>query len=207
MTLLHINGTGFYKAKQLYHLERLQTDPVIFNQLLNEDTRWTFLPSGDIKDPSINSKFYRKDGSYHGGFDLKAPKGTNIYAVNDGIVTFAGWESSKDHKKGYGRYVEIKHADGTRTRYAHLDSFNVKRNDFVKSGAKIGESDNSGHIKSGNAHLHYEIIKNGIKQDPALYTDTLYHYKRAVSPFYILISDPSNPTANVKKVSTKAITV
>lgn len=198
VTLLHVNGFGFYKAKQLYHTDRLQTDPLIFNQLLNEDTKWDFLPNGDIKPPAkalgagVTSGFYRKSGAYHGGFDVHAPKGTNIYAVNDGIVTFAGWQNASNKKEGYGRYVEIKHPDGYVTRYAHLDSFNVKKNDFVTSGTKIGESDNSGHVTSGNAHLHYEIVKNGKRLDPNEYLNTNYDYKRTVSPFYILLTDVDN---------------
>jgi murein DD-endopeptidase MepM/ murein hydrolase activator NlpD len=191
VTLLHTNGTGFYRTKKIYHQSRLQTDVLIFNQLLSEDTKWSFSQKGDIASgtlPLVTSGYGRRKGSHHSGFDIGGPKGTSVYAVTDGKVTFAGWENYKDKKQGYGRFVQISHPDGKKTVYAHLDSFAVKRGDRVKGGQKIGETDNSGHIMSGDSHLHFEIISNGRKVNPGDYLNTDFDYRRAVSPMYSLIS-------------------
>ena len=87
----------------------------------------------------------------HKGCDLQAPYGTPVYAARSGTVTSAKWE------RGYGNTVEILHADGYSTRYAHLSSINVKKGDAVKQGAsKIGEVGRSG-MATGN-HLHFELV-------------------------------------------------
>jgi hypothetical protein len=67
--------------------------------------------------------------SNHKGIDIAAAKGTSVTAVKDGTVIFTGTQN------GYGNIVEIQHNDGTRTKYAHLESFGVEI--FVNSSFKI----------------------------------------------------------------------
>ncbi len=97
----------------------------------------------------------------HTGCDFSAPKGTPIYATGDGRVITAGWGG------GYGKQVEIDHGFGYITKYAHMDKFNVIVGQKVKRGQKIGEVGNTG--KSIAPHVHYEVIHNGNKIDPAHY--------------------------------------
>ncbi|MEL6412548.1 MAG: M23 family metallopeptidase [Bacteroidota bacterium] len=97
----------------------------------------------------------------HGGFDFTARKGTPIYATGDGVVNKAcRWGT-------YGNCVEIKHGYGFRTRYAHMQAFNVKPGDKVKRGQCIGYVGMTG-CTSG-PHVHYEVIKNRKRVDPAHY--------------------------------------
>ena len=61
----------------------------------------------------------------HAGIDIVGKEvgdinGKPAYAFREGIVTFADWEN------GYGKTVDIKHSDGTKTRYAHLETINEK---------------------------------------------------------------------------------
>ncbi|MGD1849132.1 MAG: LysM peptidoglycan-binding domain-containing protein, partial [Cyanophyceae cyanobacterium] len=68
-------------------------------------------------------------GRMHKGIDIAAPIGTPIVAAADGEVVFAGWNSG-----GYGNLVDIRHADGSLTRYAHNSRVLVKRGQKVRQG-------------------------------------------------------------------------
>jgi murein DD-endopeptidase MepM/ murein hydrolase activator NlpD len=85
----------------------------------------------------------------HTGIDYACPQGTKIRASTSGVVMAAAFDPA-----GYGFYVIIQHADGLATLYAHLDSFNVKVNQFVYKGAVIGISGSTGN--STGPHLHFE---------------------------------------------------
>lgn len=102
--------------------------------------------------------FY-KVPKFHGGIDFSGPIGIGIYATGDGTVV-----SVQRSKNGYGNSVLIDHGYGYKTRYAHLDSFKVKRGDKVKRGQEIGTMGNTG--KSTAPHLHYEVIKNNKTVNP-----------------------------------------
>lgn len=104
---------------------------------------------------------YYGDGRGHKGMDLRAPKGTSIFAVKSGTVVAAG------SKGGYGYYVDIDHGNGLVTRYAHASVLCVSRGDRVNAGdviARVGSTGNS----TGN-HLHFEVISGGSNRDPAPY--------------------------------------
>ncbi len=105
----------------------------------------------------------RRGGSRHHGIDLSAPAGTKIWTTADGTVTFAGRES------GFGRNVVVDHGDGWQTRYAHLKRIKVERGDRLRRGDLIGTVGRSGNARG--AHLHYEIIRDGVPLDPRPYLD------------------------------------
>ncbi|MBS3772499.1 MAG: M23 family metallopeptidase [Bacteroidales bacterium] len=98
----------------------------------------------------------------HEGMDFTAPTGTKIYATGDGVV-----EKVKSSKRGYGKRVILDHGFGYKTRYAHLDEFNVRRGEEIKRGDVIGYVGNSG--LSVAPHLHYEVEKDGENVDPVHY--------------------------------------
>ncbi len=103
-----------------------------------------------------------KIAKMHTGLDFTADVGTEIYATGDGKV------ASIDSKlSGYGQHVIINHGYGYETLYAHMSRVAVKAGETVKRGQVIGYVGNSG-LSSG-PHLHYEVIKNGEKVDPAFY--------------------------------------
>jgi murein DD-endopeptidase MepM/ murein hydrolase activator NlpD len=97
----------------------------------------------------------------HEGLDYSAPKGTPVLAAGDGVVTYA------KHQSGYGKHVEVKHNAAYSTLYAHLSRFatNLKSGTRVKQGQVIGYVGATG-LASG-PHLHYEVIHNGRKVNPA----------------------------------------
>ncbi len=96
--------------------------------------------------------------AFHAGMDFRAPTGTPVRATAPGTVVSAGWHG------GYGRMVEIEHADGLTTRYAHLSRIRVSVGQKVEPGSKIGDVGSTG--RSTGPHLHYEIRKGGDAIDP-----------------------------------------
>lgn len=102
---------------------------------------------------------YFGDGRGHRAIDLRAPKGTPIYAVASGTVVKAGWDGD------YGYAVVIDHGNGLQTRYAHECELYVSAGQKVSAGQEIGAVGKTGNA-SGN-HLHFEILLNGTRIDPA----------------------------------------
>ncbi len=106
-----------------------------------------------------------KLGAYrrtHQGVDIKAARGTPVRAAGDGKVI----DATRRYKgsKAWGNVVVIDHGHGLITRYAHLDSYAVKKGDIVKAGDTIGAVGSSG-VVSG-PHLHFEVIRDGVHIDP-----------------------------------------
>ena len=97
----------------------------------------------------------------HSGLDLAAPTGTAIMATGPGTVTKSGWGT------GYGNYVEIDHGNGYLTRYAHASRLNVSVGDYVKAGQHIANVGCTGRCTG--PHLHYEVVRNGQRQNPSTY--------------------------------------
>lgn len=95
----------------------------------------------------------------HRAIDYAANYGTPIRSVGDGKVTFAGWNSA-----GYGYLTKIRHNSTYSTNYAHQSKIIVSPGWRVKQGQIIGYVGSTGF--STGPHLHYEMIKNGVKINP-----------------------------------------
>ncbi|WP_372795268.1 M23 family metallopeptidase [Lutibacter sp.] len=102
---------------------------------------------------------FTKARKKHWGMDFTSPVGTPIYASGDGVVERADQNSS-----GYGKHIRIDHGFGFISLYAHMSKYNVRKGQKVKRGDLIGFVGNTG--RSQGPHLHYEIIKNGVKINP-----------------------------------------
>lgn len=94
----------------------------------------------------------------HTGIDIAVPVGTPVQVTADGVVQFVG------NTDGYGLRVEVRHADGTVTLYAHLSDVTVEVGQQVRRGDVVGRSGNTG--ASTGPHLHYEIRRDGQAIDP-----------------------------------------
>jgi len=95
----------------------------------------------------------------HEGLDFTAMHGTPIIAAADGTVTRSGWEDT------YGNIVEIAHAEGFMTRYAHISKRHVTEGQKVKRGQHIADVGSTG--RSTGPHLHYEVFRHGHVMNPA----------------------------------------
>ena len=119
---------------------------------------------------SITSGFgYRRDpfngrAAMHSGIDFKGGIGSPIFAAADGRVTFAGWRG------GYGKAVEVTHANGMMTRYAHLSRIDVKPGQMVAAGATLGGLGSTG--RSTGPHLHFEVRINDRAVNPRPFLET-----------------------------------
>ena len=98
----------------------------------------------------------------HEGLDITNQEGTPVYATADGSVSFAGKNQS-----GYGLLIDLNHGYSLTTKYAHLSKILVREGQSIKRGDLIGRSGNTG-LSSG-PHLHYEVRKNGVAQNPLDY--------------------------------------
>lgn len=94
----------------------------------------------------------------HEGLDFTAMHGTPIVATAEGTVTRSGWEDT------YGNIVEITHAEGFMTRYAHISKRHVTEGQRVKRGQHIADVGSTG--RSTGPHLHYEVFRNGHVLNP-----------------------------------------
>lgn len=99
----------------------------------------------------------------HTGIDQAAPIGTDIHASAKGVVKSV--TGTANDRKGYGLMVTIKHDNGYETRYAHLSKALVKVGQAVEKGQHIAETGSSGG--STGSHLHFEVLTNGKRLDPA----------------------------------------
>jgi murein DD-endopeptidase MepM/ murein hydrolase activator NlpD len=95
----------------------------------------------------------------HEGIDIITDVGTQVYAPGNGTVSFIGFRG------GYGLTVEIEHASGYKTLYAHLLRAMVKEGQKITRGKVIALTGNSG--LSTGPHLHYEVHHDGTKLDPS----------------------------------------
>jgi murein DD-endopeptidase MepM/ murein hydrolase activator NlpD len=96
------------------------------------------------------------------GINIAVPEGTQVKAVEGGVVAYAGNEL-----KGYGNLVLIRHPNGFVSAYAHNGALDVKRGDQVKRGQTIAKSGQSGNV--GSPQLHFELRKGSTPVDPTRY--------------------------------------
>ena len=143
-------------------------------------------------------------GTYrqHEGVDYSASYGTPVRATADGIVTHAGREG------GYGNLIEVRHANGIRTRYGHLSGFARG----LHIGARVTQGQTLGFVGSTGLstgpHLHYEFVINGRRTNPqrtnagvgAPIPRTLQAAFEAVRSELALELEPSRSTSGVVKV-------
>ena len=97
----------------------------------------------------------------HHGLDFAGTEGDAVVATGAGLVTWSG------ERYGYGNLIEIDHGDGLITRYGHNKDIKVALGDVVTKGQQIGVMGSTG--RSTGAHVHYEVLRNGVKQDPLPY--------------------------------------
>jgi len=102
---------------------------------------------------------YGYDPVVHAAIDIGGAEGNAIYAVDNGVVVYAGWSNW-----GYGYLIVIDHGTGWQSAYAHLSAVGVSCGQSVFQGTMIGGLGNTGN--SSGAHLHFEMIYNGVKVNP-----------------------------------------
>jgi murein DD-endopeptidase MepM/ murein hydrolase activator NlpD len=99
---------------------------------------------------------------HHFGIDYAVKRGTPVYAATDGFVVFAEWTYDD------GNMIILSHGGGYLTVYKHNQLLLKSSHAFVKRGELIAQSGATGQTSSG-PHLHFEVWKDGLPQDPQEY--------------------------------------
>ncbi len=148
--------------KQLTTLEKV---------LIERDVKKEVVPSGMPVKGYISSGYGGRvhpiSGKYkgHKGVDIPGKTGTKIKAVAGGVVVASGRVS------GYGNLVEVKHADGYSTLYAHNKKNIVKKGDIIEKGESVALLGSTG--RSTGPHVHFEVRKHGNPVNPMRYINTI----------------------------------
>ena len=159
----YVNGQETAREVLSYNVT---AEPVSAVKIVGTKALPRYMATGKFIKPS-NGRFssgfgYRPNlGDKHTGVDFAGATGTNIWAADGGVVTHAGW------KGNYGYCVIIDHQNGYVTYYAHCSKLLVKRGDKVAQGDIIAKVGNTG--RSFGSHVHFEIRKNGVCQNPLNY--------------------------------------
>lgn len=150
--------------EQITH-QRVDLMTVLESRLFDQHIRKKMIPThAPVAGRSPASGFgWRIDpitgqSALHTGLDFQAETGTPILAAAGGMVV------AQEYHPAYGNMVEIDHGNQLVTRYAHASRTLVKRGDIVRRGQKIAEVGTTG--RSTGAHLHFEVLVQGVFQDP-----------------------------------------
>lgn len=109
---------------------------------------------------TLTQEYSAEDGHY--GLDIAARPGTEFYVLADGTVLDEGWTIN------YGYVIYVQHANGIMSVYKHAARLAKSKGDYVLKGDILGTIGDSGVLSTGS-HLHLEIWKNGVPQNPSMY--------------------------------------
>jgi len=154
--------------------QRADVMTVIESRLFEQKIKKLMLPTEmPVKEVGLGSGFGWRIDSFNGrsalhtGLDFPAEVGTPIYAAAGGVVV-----GQKFHPQ-YGNKIEVDHGNALVTLYAHSSRVLVKKCDLIKRGQKIAEIGNTG--RSTGAHLHFEVLVQGVPQDPQKFLNAGNH--------------------------------
>lgn len=140
-TAIYFEGgsrSGYYDESGKSLRRTLLKSPLRFRRITSRFTNRRFHPI---------LKRYRP----HHGVDYGAPTGTPVEAAGSGRVVYAGW------KRGYGKFIVLKHSNNYSTAYGHLSR--IRKG--IRAGAKVDQGDVIGFVGSTGIstgpHLHYEV--------------------------------------------------
>ncbi|NVO55595.1 peptidoglycan DD-metalloendopeptidase family protein [Rhodobacteraceae bacterium B1Z28] len=149
-----VRANTLLKQMDQLNLYRIAAEKAPFASPVRAAVRFTS-GYGTRRDPKTGGR------RMHNGTDFAGPRGTDIFATADGVVSHAGWQS------GFGKLVKVKHAFGIETLYAHNSKINVKVGQRVSRGDHIADMGTTG--RSTGTHLHYEVRVNGKPVNPMTY--------------------------------------
>jgi murein DD-endopeptidase MepM/ murein hydrolase activator NlpD len=101
---------------------------------------------------------FSRGRSFHDGLDIAAPMGTPIKPAMAGRVESVGYDNV------YGNFVIVRHSEGYKTLYGHMESYDVRSGAYVDVDSVIGYVGNTG--QSTGAHLHFTVYKDGTSVNP-----------------------------------------
>ena len=163
LTLAQLNG--IVESLDQETDQRTDLFTMIESRLLEKRLQSLMIPNSKPVDGPVGSGFgFRADPftgrpALHTGLDFPADVGTPVAAAAGGVVIYS------QHHPQYGNLIELDHGRGLVTRYAHNSKVMVNEGDLIKRGQVISEVGTSG--RSTGPHLHFEVLVDGVPQDPA----------------------------------------
>lgn len=160
---------SFIREDQPVQANTWNDPPMIFTyEMLNQNeiitsTSLTGTPEFPTFYPiegTITQQFSSEDKHY--GIDIAANRNTEFRSIADGTVVNTGWIIN------YGYVIYVQHSNGIISVYKHGVRLLKEQGDVVLKGDFLGLIGNSGILSSGS-HLHLEIWKNGVPQNPLMY--------------------------------------
>jgi murein DD-endopeptidase MepM/ murein hydrolase activator NlpD len=145
--------------------QRTDLFTMIESRLLESRLKALMVPNSAPVAGPVGSGFgFRQDpfsghSALHTGLDFPTDVGTAVAAAAGGVVILT------ETHPAYGNLVEVDHGNGLVTRYAHNSKVLTKAGDIVRRGQKIAEVGSTG--RSTGPHLHFEVLVDGVPQDPA----------------------------------------
>lgn len=162
-----LNEANMFPAEELY--DEWSNDHVRFKAELPDsfrvDLRGFAMPTTNTKITDIFGYRPRRR-RVHNGIDIKVYVGDTIRSAFDGKVRIV---KNQGRRRGYGKYIVIRHNNGIETLYGHLSKWLVTEEQNVKAGQPIGLGGNTG--RSSGSHLHFETLLAGKNLNPALMFD------------------------------------
>ena len=160
--------------------QRTDLFTLVESRLFEKRLAALMVPNSRPVDGPVGSGFgFRSDpfsgrAALHTGLDFPADVGTAIHAAAGGVVLQAEFHPQ------YGHMIELDHGRGLVTRYAHASKVLVKVGDLIKRGQLIAQVGNSG--RSTGPHLHFEVLVEGVPQDPSRFLATNTAVPAATTP-------------------------
>ena len=162
-TQLQDDLDGFSDLLDRRETELIILDSVLFERRFEKSSKlggypvevgWTSSGYGQRIDPFKGVK------AWHAGVDITSRNAkSQVKALASGVVLFSG------EKQGYGKLIEIDHANGYISRYAHHSDLLVSEGTIVQKGDPVGIMGDTG--RSTGPHVHVEVLKNGKNLNPA----------------------------------------
>jgi murein DD-endopeptidase MepM/ murein hydrolase activator NlpD len=135
----------------------LSQNEIIFSKIFQKVPQF---PTNYPMDGTFTRGYNPENGHY--GIDIAAEEGTSFKAIADGAVINQDWTVN------YGFVLHVQHSNGIITIYKHAASLSKSIGDIVLKGDILGTAGDVGVLSSG-PHLHIEIWKNGVPQNPNSY--------------------------------------
>ena len=155
---------GLFGSKQRYNAPQAGTSTTPSQEPISSPGSYT---------PPIHDQWHSSGGfTYqpnpthpkgHMGVDMRAPGGTPVHPMAPGVVSNVGTDPMG------GNVVNIQHAGGVRTYYAHLSTVSAQKGDKVDTNSVIGTVGNTGNASHTVPHLHFQVWHDNQIQDPAKY--------------------------------------
>ena len=137
--------------------QALSSDEILFSDIFSGTVMF---PAEPPVDGSLTGNYRPEEG--HFGMDIAAREGADVRSIADGIVISSDWSINNGH------VLHILHGDGIISVFKHFSEVYLSSGDIVRKGDIIGKVGQTGLLASG-PHIHFELWKDGIALDPALY--------------------------------------